>query len=112
MDNDTPIRFLAPPEGAERAVALDPSVDALDPVSFALLAAIVLGLALYGVLAARRRPAGAPAVAQVRCRWRQDKRRHGATLQRFTCTACGMEGYSAEGRAPRQCKRAFRPASL
>ncbi|NKX43354.1 hypothetical protein [Roseicyclus persicicus] len=110
MDNDSPIRFLTPPD---RPVPSAPAGDALDPVALAVLVAIGLGLLFWAGLARRAaRRLAAPARARRSCRWYLDRRRHGVPMARFTCAACGVEAYSQDGLPPKECKRAWRPASL
>jgi hypothetical protein len=40
------------------------------------------------------------------CRWRRDRRRHGqATMFRWVCSECGVDGYTSDGKPPKVCKR-------
>ena len=46
------------------------------------------------------------------CRWKRDPTRKSEHLDRYVCTACGVDAYSSDGSPPRQCKRNLRPGSL
>jgi len=46
------------------------------------------------------------------CRWRRDATGDKGSLQRYTCVACGVEAFTATGKAPDQCKAANKPPSL
>lgn len=46
------------------------------------------------------------------CRWKRDPTHKGADLQRFVCARCGVDGFTTDGRPPRQCKRALRSTGL
>jgi hypothetical protein len=66
-------------------------------------------------VASRRAGRSASALPWTRrgCRWRVDKRRNPAvSLRRWVCADCGVEAYSADGKAPKECKRALRDARL
>jgi len=40
------------------------------------------------------------------CRWRRDRRRHKqATMVRWVCSECGVDGYTSDGKPPKVCKR-------
>ncbi len=40
------------------------------------------------------------------CRWRRDQRRHKhATMVRWVCSECGVDGYTSDGKPPKVCKR-------
>jgi hypothetical protein len=110
MDPDNPIRFLSPPV---RPDAPGPGADALDPVAVGVLAVIAIGFVVYAALSLRaaRRPVAQIPVRRP-CRWYRYKRRRGAAMARFTCASCGVEAYSQDGLAPKECKRALRPAAL
>lgn len=43
-----------------------------------------------------------------RCIWRVDPSRREGTLQRYTCDTCGADAFTSTGRAPADCKRAYR----
>ena len=108
MDPDSPITFLTPPVRPDA-----PGADALDPVAFGVLAVIAIGLVVYAALSLRAaRRTLAPMPRRRPCRWYRDKRRRGAPMARFTCAACGIEAHSQDGLAPKDCKRALRPAAL
>lgn len=46
------------------------------------------------------------------CRWKRDPTRKGQDLERYVCSVCGVDAYTAEGRPPRQCKRNLRESAL
>ena len=46
------------------------------------------------------------------CIWRQDLFRNTRTNTRWTCSTCGVEAYTQDGRPPKECKRDLGPAPL
>lgn len=47
------------------------------------------------------------------CRWRPEGfRGGGARLSAWRCLVCGVVAYAADGRPPKECKRALRDAAL
>jgi hypothetical protein len=47
-----------------------------------------------------------------RCPWRRDALRAGTRLERWVCADCGVDAFTADGRPPKECKRALRSARL
>ena len=50
--------------------------------------------------------------ARSRCNWHLDRRRASGSTARWTCRSCGVEVYSNDGRAPKECKRHLRDTRL
>lgn len=76
-----------------------------------VLAAVAVFLAVMFARTLRRRRASGRGMRD--CRWRRDRRgppRAGFT--RWRCTACGVEAYSTDGRAPKECKRVVKAGGL
>lgn len=77
--------------------------------------AIYLIVLLIAVLALNWRRLGLHRIASFggrACRWKRDGSRQGASLTRYVCATCGVDAYTSDGRAPRQCKRAYRDGGL
>ncbi|MCI4666067.1 MAG: hypothetical protein MRY74_15230 [Neomegalonema sp.] len=60
----------------------------------------------------RRKPGGGGIFSATACRWRKDPRRTGGELDRWICAKCGVDAYTATGRAPDGCKRHLRSGGL
>jgi len=76
-----------------------------------VLAAVAVFLAAMFARTLRRRRAVGREMRD--CRWRRDRSgppRAGFT--RWRCAACGVEAYSTDGRAPKECKRGVKTGGL
>lgn len=61
---------------------------------------------------AQPRTRATDAVSRRPCRWKRDKWRPAASLDRWVCTRCGVDAYSSDGRPPKECKRELRETAL
>ena len=46
------------------------------------------------------------------CKWRRDMVPRENGLQRWQCGKCGVDAFTSDGRAPKECKRALRETQL
>lgn len=117
MENEPPIIFISPPGPTPGTEALGTSV------AFFVLALVGLLLAYLAVRWSRRRQAGPQAGtgavagrffsrSHPRCQWRKDRKPHGPNLTRWTCQGCGVDAFTRDGRAPKECKRKLKAATL
>ena len=77
----------------------------------ALLGALALLFTAVLVRALVRTTRHRVAVARQKCRWKRDRGRTGA-LSGWQCRTCGVEAYSADRKAPKECKRFLREGRL
>lgn len=82
--------------------------------AIAVLAALALFLlALLIRIILKRRQKGAAIVSMQKCRWKKDKKAlPRASFTAWRCATCGVEAYSSDGRAPKECKRSLRHTKL
>lgn len=91
------------------------------PVLVMVLSALAL-LWLTGRLRRQREGAGQEAdtgfpvtrkgEAGATCIWFRDRIRRKGTLERWQCRTCGVDAYTTDGTAPKECKRGLREAQL
>lgn len=93
------MKFETPPQSTD----LWPAMTG-DGLALLMVLALIVGAALLFLSARRRRTRA--------CRWLRDRTRGGATLSAWRCTACGAEAFTADRRAPKECKRMLRTAPL
>ncbi len=70
-----------------------------------LILALIAGLLIWAFFLRPR--AGAKS-----CRWKKSPGRTGATLERWQCMGCGVDAFSRDGHAPKECKRGLRETQL
>ncbi len=76
-------------------------------MQIAVLGAILLFLLwrLQRALAGRRAEAKP-------CKWKKDRRGGRAGMDRWDCKTCGVDAFTQDGRAPKECKRVLRNVGL
>jgi hypothetical protein len=50
--------------------------------------------------------------AQLECRWKRIPENASAPFTKWQCKRCVMEGFTTDGRPPKECKRVLRTGGL
>ena len=92
------MKFVSPPE--------DGTIWGMPEAWLQIAVLAAVAGALLAVMLRRRRKRLTP------CQWRKETRARSSGMERWACTACGVDAFTRDGKPPKECKRGLREVGL